>query len=37
MYGLFDVAVSNAECILSDGRMMLNIELERAWKEMVVA
>jgi hypothetical protein len=36
MYGLFDVAVSSAEYIISNGRLMLNIELERMWKIMVM-
>jgi hypothetical protein len=33
----FDDASSSPECIMSNGRMMLNMELERVWKEMVMA
>jgi hypothetical protein len=35
MYGLFDDAVNSAEHVMSNGRMVVNIELERVWKEMV--
>jgi hypothetical protein len=36
-YSLFNDAFRSSDCIASNDRMIVNNELERAWKEAVVA